>query len=102
MPEFRKKPVVIEAVHYTGKGNIESRGGVYDWVWNAFEDGTLHATNGADPLIVETVEGPLTVSPGDWIIRGVQGELYPCKPDIFEATYDPTESTTNGSGVPQR
>lgn len=39
----------------------------------------------------ETLEGPLKVSPGDWIIKGVNGEFYPCKPDIFAATYDPVD-----------
>lgn len=91
--KFRKKPIVIEAVHYIGGGNMEPRGAVPEWIWRAFSDGTLRATNGMDPLLVETVEGPLTVSPGDWIIQGVQGELYPCKPDIFDATYDQVEPT---------
>lgn len=84
--KFRKKPVVIEAVRYEGQGDMD--GGVPEWVWSAFESGMLAATNGTDPLVVNTLEGPLTVSPGDWLIQGVQGELYPCKPDIFEATYE--------------
>lgn len=47
------------------------------------------------PAVIETLEGKMTVSPGDWIIRGVAGELYPCKPDIFAATYEPVpESPT--------
>lgn len=87
----RKKPIVIEAVHYGGNGNVEPCGGSPDWIWDAFDDGTLHATNGADPLIIETLEGPLTVSPGDWIIQGLMGQLYPCRPEIFEATYEPAE-----------
>jgi len=88
MPKYRKKPVVIEAVRYAGGGNIEPRGGVPDWLWEALECGTAHATNGGDPFILETLEGPLTVSAGDYIICGIKGELYPCKPDIFEATYE--------------
>ena len=92
MPEYRKKPIVIEAVLYVGRGNVEPRGAVPDWIWDAFEDGTLYATNGSDPLLIETLEGPLTVRPGWWIIQGVQGELYPCDPDIFDATYEPVKN----------
>ena len=88
--KVRKKPVVVEAVRYEGEGNID--GGVPEWVWDAFQDGTLAATNGTDPLRVLTLEGPLTVAPGDWLIRGVKGELYPCKPDVFEQTYDVVEA----------
>lgn len=89
--KFRKKPVVIEAVQYAGNGNVEPHGGVPEWLWTALETRIAHYTNGADPLKIKTLEGELTVSPGDWIIRGVKGELYPCKPDIFEATYEPAE-----------
>jgi hypothetical protein len=85
---FRKKPVVIEAVRYAGKGNLEPRGGLPNWLWAALESGVARFINGGDPLLLRTLEGELTVSPGDWIIRGVKGELYPCKPDIFEATYE--------------
>lgn len=83
---FRKKPVVIEAVLYMGGGNIS--GDAPGWFWDALEEGTMGATNGVDPFVIRTLEGDMTVAPGDWIIRGVQGELYPCKPDIFEATYE--------------
>lgn len=47
--------------------------------------------DGPEPLKIETIEGTLTAQPGDWIITGVKGERYPCKPDIFEATYEPVE-----------
>jgi len=92
VPQFRKKPVVIEARQYAGNGNMNPRGGLPEWMWAALQDGSMHFTNGDDPLIIETLEGPLTVSPGDWIIRGVAGELYPCKPEIFAATYEPAPS----------
>lgn len=94
MPKFRKKPIVIEAVEYAGNGNLHSRynGQIPNWMWTALEAGTLHSSNGNDPLIVETLEGPLTISPNDWIIKGITGELYPCKPDIFQATYEEVES----------
>lgn len=85
--KFRKKPVVIEAVRYEGCGNMAGHE-VPDWIWDALENGTMHSMNGSDPLIIKTLEGDHTVSPGDYIIQGVKGELYPCKPDIFKATYE--------------
>jgi hypothetical protein len=48
-------------------------------------------SDGTDPLVIHTLEGILSVNWDDWIIRGVKGEIYPCKPDIFEATYEPVE-----------
>lgn len=86
--KFRKKPVVIEAVKYLGEGNVENNE-TTDWMWDALEKGVMRYPNGNDPLIIKTLEGDHTVSPGDYIIQGVKGELYPCKPDIFEATYEP-------------
>lgn len=86
--KYRKKPVVIEAVKYMGGGDVENSD-VPDWMWTAFENGVLEAAaGGRDPLRIKTLEGVLTVRPGDYIIQGVKGELYPCKPDIFEATYE--------------
>lgn len=90
---FRKKPIVIEAVKYAGNGNVEPRGDVPSWMHNAFADGTLRSTNGNDPLVVRTLEGDMMVAIGDWIICGVKGEIYPCKPDIFSASYDPVEAS---------
>ncbi len=80
---FRKKPVVIEAVQY--RGERENFNEVRDFV-----DSRLalnHLGNGK--LGIPTLEGIIEASPGDWIIRGVKGEFYPCKPDIFAATYEP-------------
>lgn len=83
--KYRKKPVVIEAVQYTDDmgevTNAHPR-----WLLDACIDGTLYADG--DVQMVKTLEGPLRVSDKDYIIRGVKGELYPCKPDIFEATYE--------------
>lgn len=88
MPKFRKKPVVIEArqvLIYHDTVNIErwvnSNGGL-------FHRRTAHDGKGIECLI-DTPEGPMLVSPGDWVIQGVKGEFYPCKPDIFEMTYEP-------------
>lgn len=77
MGHYRKKPVVIEAVQYTGPNFDEME---------TFVDGDAEFRDGE--LLIATLEGPLRAAPGDWIIKGVKGEFYPCKPDIFEATYE--------------
>lgn len=78
MPMFRKKPVVIEARQWTG-GNAVN---LLDWIKpEARQEGSV--------LVIPTLEGDHEASLGDWIIKGVKGEFYPCKPDIFEATYEP-------------
>jgi hypothetical protein len=80
MPYFRKKPVVIEAREWTG-GNAVS---LMDWIGvNSLQDGST--------LIIRTLEGDHEASLGDMIIKGVKGEFYPCKPDIFAATYEAVE-----------
>jgi hypothetical protein len=80
MAKYRKRPVVIEAYQWheeMGEGN-----GVY------LDANGTHSRD--EPFYaVRTLEGPLRVSDGDWIITGVKGEQYPCKPDIFVATYEP-------------
>ena len=78
--EYRKKPVVIEAIQYTK----ENYGECVDFYGESF-CGSLD-----DDIIIETLEGKYKVSLGDYIIKGVKGEIYPCKPDIFEMTYDDT------------
>ena len=77
--KYRKKPVVIEAVQWTGENLKE----VLDFMkWrNASHDDV-------GGLVIHTLEGTHSARVGDWIIKGVQGEFYPCKPDIFEQTYD--------------
>ena len=87
MSEFRKKPVVIEASQfwkdaYDGMDHDEFEAVCY------CDDGR-GAHPRADAQHIHTLEGPLHVTDGDWIIRGIQGEFYPCKPDIFEQTYEP-------------
>ncbi len=85
--KFRKRPVVIEAVQFTGANLFECLRfmGEPEHVVNNIE---LKAT---DAPVIHTLEGMMTTSPGDWIIKGVKGEFYPCKPDIFELTYEATE-----------
>lgn len=77
MGKFRKKPVVIEAREWTGANVVE----LLDWIKpSARQEGAS--------IIIPTLEGDHEASLGDWIIQGVKGEFYPCKPDIFEATYE--------------
>lgn len=84
---FRKKPVEIEAVQYT----VESCREIHDWIGMEHEPGDESCRAG---IFIDTLEGLMTADLGDWIIRGVKGEFYPCKPDIFEATYEPVEGAT--------
>ena len=94
MARYRKKPVIIEAIKYIGRGNFEKDVddiGVPDWIWKALENKIIVSTNGTDPLIINTLEGYMTIGIGDWVIQGVQNEIYPCKPDIFDATYERVE-----------
>lgn len=82
MPKFRKKPVVIDAFQWT----IDE---VPLW-WKAPGlDVQVETATGV--AIIPTLEGRMRANPGDYIIKGVKGEIYPCKPDIFEATYEPAE-----------
>lgn len=76
---FRKKPVVIEALQYTGRNAAD----VLSWA-----AGAAKIKEEGEALLIETMEGTLRADRDDWIIRGVKGEFYPCKPDIFAATYD--------------
>jgi hypothetical protein len=86
MPLFRKKPVVIEAKQIPGEVNDELH------VICRWARASLETTNMSDPRVhIRTLEGTMVGDPGDWIIKGVNGEFYPCKPDIFEKTYEPVE-----------
>jgi hypothetical protein len=94
MAKFRKKPVVIEAFQLTTE--TRASGDWPSWACAAWqkdrtEEGALYPTvpgTGTGTLSIMTLEGEHLVSFGDYIIQGVKGELYPCKPDIFEATYE--------------
>lgn len=89
MTKYRKKPVVIDAWQLT-KENVEV--GIPDWITLD----TVHIVDG-DVLFAEivTLEGVMQASEGDYIIKGVQGEFYACKPDIFEQTYEVAENETH-------
>jgi hypothetical protein len=92
--KFRKKPVVIEAMQFNK--NDGSGYEILNWANNL-----IYADDPKAPWIgwvndrirIPTLEGVMDATPGDWIIRGRKGEFYPCKPDIFEATYDPVPAT---------
>lgn len=101
--KYRKKPVVIEAFQMTE----ERRWNNVDWpnwlheAWNRrdFSEGALSVDPDDDTntkLVIGTLEGVLRVNFDDWIIKGVKGEIYACKPDIFEATYELVEEKSNG------
>lgn len=78
---FRKKPVEIEALLFTKESAKE--------VWKFCSAGELHLEPGCVArFVIPTLEGNMEAREGDWIIRGVKGEFYPCEPDIFEATYE--------------
>lgn len=87
--KFRKKPVVIEAVQWKNTKIICPPGPL--WFVEAEEKGKIILCG--DELKIKTLEGEMTAIPGDWIIQGVNGEIYPCKPDIFEKTYEKVEET---------
>lgn len=91
--KFRKKPVTIEAVQISKRMDITSP----DWFAQAVQQNkvVLHGmgkfTRDEPWVEIETLEGVMRGNNGDWIIQGVKGELYPCKSDIFEATYEVAE-----------
>jgi hypothetical protein len=84
MPKFRKKPVEIEAIEWDGDQGETLK------AISLMGNGQHWRIEG-DDLIIITLEGEMRASPGDYVIRGVQGGLYPCKPDIFATTYDRVE-----------
>lgn len=83
--KYRKKPVVIEAVQWSGNNLNEILDFMKDKQPNYYEDDEKKL------LTIQTLEGNMIASVGDYIIKGVQGEFYPCKPDIFEQTYEVVE-----------
>jgi hypothetical protein len=85
MSKFRKKPVVIEAMQLP----LNAEKLALLTVWNGGQEIELRR----DGIVIATLEGEMLAGKGDWIIKGVKGELYPCKPDIFAATYEPVEAS---------
>ena len=85
MPTFRTRPVTIEAMYFDG--SYRSGKAILDWA-----DETVYRTDLVG-LKIETMEGILDVSPGDWVIKGVIGEFYPCEPDQFQKKYELVEES---------
>jgi hypothetical protein len=89
---YRKKPVVIRAFQMTEARRWDNSEWP-DWLHHAWNEdpgeGAVWCVNGGAELCCGTLEGVHNIDWGDWIIKGIKGELYPCKPDIFEATYEP-------------
>ena len=85
MTQYRKKPVVIDAFLNVVTGHTQA---FPSWLFKAIVDGDVTPIGDGHALDIHTLEGSMRANEGDWIIRGVKGELYPCKPDIFAATYE--------------
>ena len=84
MAQYRKKPLVIEAIQYRREKNIME-------VQNFFGDGNgrdLIYSEERNEYFIKTLEGDMYLNDGDWVIKGIGGEFYPCKPDIFEKTHE--------------
>jgi hypothetical protein len=80
MTFYRKKPVVIQAVQWTGENNIE--------ILNFCSTCYITSSGKTKDLVITTLEGDMSASVGDFIIKGIKGEFYPCKEDIFDMTYE--------------
>ncbi len=85
---YRKRPIVIEAMQFTDA----TKNQVFNWVLGS-RFASFDAA-GNPTLVISTLEGDMTASLGDWIIRGVKGEFYPCKDNIFTETYERIDTTT--------
>lgn len=100
MGYYRKKPVVIEAFQWTG-GPDQTEDP--EWIVDAMREGKVTITSYQNTMMhIETLEGVMTANVGDYIIKGVKGEIYPCKPDIFEVTYDKVEIHNTGNAEASR
>lgn len=104
MPLYRKKPVIIEAVQFVGFVDTgfmglygpAFKGQMPDWLKDSqmpegttnLEEGQWTYSDGNNVLLIKTLEGVMTAKEDDYIIQGVNGEIYPCKPDIFDITYE--------------
>ena len=86
--KYRKKPVVIEAVQWTGANVDEVLGGFI-----LARGSARREPSAPQSIYIDTLEGTMRADKDDWVIRGVKGEFYPCKPDIFAATYEPVEES---------
>lgn len=110
--QYRKKPVVIEAMQYERVRGVGRENGTNlleiatwtggEWDRSAVGDAPFFSfvkRNGDRLIGIRTLEGTMHADIGDWIIKGVKGEFYPCKPDIFEATYELVDSGEPSEGA---
>ena len=107
MPRYCKKPVEIEAVQWDGTADGATP--IVEWITAAgaaanylcSNPDRCAGTDGDTPHYIEihTLEGDMRADLGDWIVKGVQGEFYPCKPDIFEATYEPADGSREATAA---
>lgn len=88
--QYRKRPVVIDAFRWIGMDKPEDMNQYPDWFQQAADAGTILV--GAFSVAIDTLEGRIHAQRGDWILRGIKGELYPCRDDIFEATYEKVDA----------
>ena len=105
MGKYRKKPVVIDAFRWEAHP-VRSWRELDAWLVSLgyktmdeaddSDDGSAMWVNGDESITIPTLEGDMRCEIGDWIIRGVKGEFYPCKPDIFAATYEPVDEALAG------
>lgn len=101
--KYKKKPVVIEAMQYS----VKNRSSIINWIVNNGGNASWHCNNGIEcaegdaghTIRIKTLEGDMDASFGDYVIRGVNGEFYPCKPDIFAKTYDLVNKSTDSGYV---
>ena len=95
--KYKKRPIVVDAFQWLG---IQAKPEFPEWLTSAFQagDAWLRLTSSAWIaeliIMINTLEGKSAANVGDWIIQGVEGEIYPCKPSIFEKTYEPVEEPT--------
>lgn len=87
--KFRKKPVVIEAIQFTDISSINRMCNI--WQKPFMDVADFDPNNDLDSFWIETLEGQHTAIRGDWIIKGIAGEFYPCKDKIFQQTYEPVK-----------
>lgn len=80
--KYRKKPVVIEAIQFDGENYVECAAFMQ-------HPNPFHTNMSREVIFIDTLEGTMEAQKGDYIIRGVKGEYYPCKPDVFRQTYEP-------------
>ena len=91
MAKYRKKPVVIDAIHYNGWDKTLIFSEWPTWLNTAIDGNIIFLDESDEVLKINTPEGCMSLSEGDYLIRGVKGEIYPCKPEIFEMSYEEVE-----------